>query len=79
MSECEESTDERPCQICMARHEISKLKDAIERKISLVQFLIIIMNKKIKNKIYYMIKYFTPNINIKKIQKKNLYEYHTQI
>ena len=45
MSECKEPTDHGPCQICMVRREISTLKDAIERKISLVQFLIVVLNK----------------------------------
>ena len=40
MSDCEESTDEGPCQICMARQTMDNLKEAIERKISLAQLLI---------------------------------------
>jgi hypothetical protein len=40
-----ESTCVEPCQICAARKNISDLKDAIERKLSLAQFLLDIVNK----------------------------------
>ena len=44
-STCVESTCVEPCQICAARKNISDLKDAIERKLSLAQFLLDIVNK----------------------------------
>jgi hypothetical protein len=45
MSEPEESIDEGPCEICVARRTVADLKDAIDRKLSLVQLFLNMLSK----------------------------------
>ena len=46
MTDCE--ADEGPCQVCMVLQQVKDLKDLVDSKLSVVQFLVELLDKALR-------------------------------